>query len=695
MLTFRTGVPLLSLLVVMLSLGVPAPGQRIINDKTLVAWVTLANLTQRGGSVLTLYDPASQFDGIVFGELSPGKWMAGSDLFHRTEQNQKSYPDEKADSHTLVQMAIVYQGNDVRMYRDGALTMQYHIDQPHSFPEDSAIVMGLRHPGAGSPSHFAGSIEDARIYTVALTPEQIAALRPNKPSQPKPLSWWTFDGGKAVDRMGKFTAELVGGATVTNGRLLLNGADASLIAMETEPMKDASPIHFRPRLGVFADPIPFSWKGEHHIFYLRGDIGKVPWEHIVSQDLVHWKELPAALVSDGAPNGPDGGNMFTGSAVQGEGQFHIFYTGDNGSNPQGTEFIMHATSTDLIHWTKHPEDMIAPDGVHYKNAPARDFRDPYVFWNTIEKTYWMVFFANDAHTGAGVQGLATSKDLKHWEFQPPLDGAGGQECPDLFQIGDTWYLIGGDHYSIAKDPRGPYTAPQISNVIDRPFVYAAKRTFDGKRNIWTGWLWDRSPRNDNGSPTWGGTQCLPRELYPGPGGQLYCRPAAEVSTVFTQTVLDLARKPAIVTDASHWEYTPTGLAGHGNAGSASCALAVPDNYMLQCKLQMDPGAVFTLTLRQTDQSASGYHLILRPAKQEAEISSPAFHEPRHITLDASHPITIQAFVQGSMIETFINDQYAFSCRAYDFPSGHLGLEVSGGDAKVLALHVKVHDTKQH
>jgi hypothetical protein len=44
----------------------------------------------------------------------------------------------------------------------------------------------------------------------------------------------------------------------------------------------------------------------------------------------------------------------------------------------------------------------------------------------------MVFFANDAKTGQGVQGLAVS-----------LPGAGGQECPDLFRIGDTWYLIGG------------------------------------------------------------------------------------------------------------------------------------------------------------------------------------------------------------------------------------------------------------
>ncbi|HOH31321.1 MAG TPA: hypothetical protein PLC40_16705, partial [Candidatus Hydrogenedentes bacterium] len=50
----------------------------LIQDKTLVAWVTPANLTQRGGSVLTIEKSGGVFDAIVFGEIAPGKWMAGS-----------------------------------------------------------------------------------------------------------------------------------------------------------------------------------------------------------------------------------------------------------------------------------------------------------------------------------------------------------------------------------------------------------------------------------------------------------------------------------------------------------------------------------------------------------------------------------------------------------------------------------------
>jgi sucrose-6-phosphate hydrolase SacC (GH32 family) len=669
----------------------PLPSVRLIQDKTLVAWVTAANLAQRGGSVLTLDDHAGHFDGIVFGEIVPGKWMAGSNCFERSQAagDQKDSPAETAGPEALLQLAIVYQGRQVRIYRNAVRYAEYTIDRPQAFGPGSAVVMGLRHLGAGGPAYFAGSIDDARIYPLALTPGQLAALRPRQSSPPKPLTWWTFDSGQPVDRMGKFGAELAGGARVAGGRLLLGGIGSCLIATECDETSYRSPIHFRPAVGVFADPIPFFWKGDYHVFYLRGAAGKVPWEHIVSRDLVHWKELPPALVCDGDPAGPDGGAMFTGSVVQGLGRFHIFYTGDNGANPQGTEFIMHATSPDLVKWTKHPQDMIAPDGVHYKNARVRDFRDPYVFWNRDERQFWMVFFANDAKTGAGVQGRAVSKDLKHWEFQPPLPGAGGQECPDLFPLGDRWCLIGGDHFSLADCPGGPFGPPPVSAAIDRPFIYAAKRTFDGRRHVWTGWLWDRSPRSDHGQPCWGGTQCLPRELYAGRGGQVYCRPVAEVPAVFTKCVLDLARKPALAAASGGWRYTAGGLAGCGDAAGSSCALRVPDHYMLDCELTLDPRTVFTLTMRQGEDAGTGYALVLRPGKQEAEISSDSFREPRRIELDASRPIRLRAFVQGSMIETFVNDQYALSCRGYDYTTGNLGLAVSGGRVTVSRLTVGV------
>lgn len=63
-----------------------------------------ANLTQRGGSALTIQS-GDQFDAIVFGERAPKRWMSGSNFFQRTPANQGGCPAETADAETMVQIA--------------------------------------------------------------------------------------------------------------------------------------------------------------------------------------------------------------------------------------------------------------------------------------------------------------------------------------------------------------------------------------------------------------------------------------------------------------------------------------------------------------------------------------------------------------------------------------------------------------
>src|SRR5512136_2208253 len=90
-----------------------------LKDKTLVAWVAPANLTQRGGSVLTIEKSGGVFDAIVFGEMAPAKWMAGSNGFARTQKDQAGAAAETAAPSALVQIAVVYKGKQVTLYRNG------------------------------------------------------------------------------------------------------------------------------------------------------------------------------------------------------------------------------------------------------------------------------------------------------------------------------------------------------------------------------------------------------------------------------------------------------------------------------------------------------------------------------------------------------------------------------------------------
>jgi hypothetical protein len=110
--------------------------------------------------------------------------------------------------------------------------------------------------------------------------------------------------------------------------------------------------------------------------------------------------------------------------------------------------------------------------------------------------------------------------------------------------------------------------------------------------------------------------------------------------------------------------------------------------MLQCQMQLDPEATLTITMRQQADGTGGYNFVLRPKTQRAELNGSGFCYDRRCTLDTGKPIKFQAFVQGTIIECFINDQFAYTCRAYNYPKGLLGFKVEGGQAQVLKLNVK-------
>src|SRR5262249_21411357 len=62
------------------------PLDRDLKAKSLEAWVTLDNLDQRGGGVISIQSKdGGHFDALVFGERDEKQWMAGSENFVRTQ----------------------------------------------------------------------------------------------------------------------------------------------------------------------------------------------------------------------------------------------------------------------------------------------------------------------------------------------------------------------------------------------------------------------------------------------------------------------------------------------------------------------------------------------------------------------------------------------------------------------------------
>ncbi len=154
-----------------------APLDADLTVKTLEAWVSLPDLKQQGGGVLSLQTlDGNVFDAIVFGERQAGYWMAGSDHFRRTADFGGT--KETAADDDFVHVAIVYREDGTIVgYRNGQpYGKSYQKPGPVAFPAgDSQVLFGLRHGSPGGNRLLNGSIDRARLYDRALSHAEIAA----------------------------------------------------------------------------------------------------------------------------------------------------------------------------------------------------------------------------------------------------------------------------------------------------------------------------------------------------------------------------------------------------------------------------------------------------------------------------------------------------------------------------------------
>ena len=221
-------------------------------DKTLVVWAAPATLDQRGGSALTLDNGSEAFDGIVFGEIEPKRWMPGSNGWNRTEKKQAAWAAENARADQFVQIAIVYRGKDVAVYRNGQSYANYTMaSAPQTFGPSSVVLFGRRHLTAGDPANsFAGRIKDARIYAKPLDAATLAALRPGQVSaELPPWAWWSFADEGLREKTGRFRqTTLLGDARLDQGCLVLAGKGATVIAARVSGGD-----------GSASTPIPRAW----------------------------------------------------------------------------------------------------------------------------------------------------------------------------------------------------------------------------------------------------------------------------------------------------------------------------------------------------------------------------------------------------------------------------------------------------
>ena len=448
--------------------------------------------------------------------------------------------------------------------------------------------------------------------------------------------------------------------------------------------------HFLPPANWMNDPNGvIQWDGAYHLFYQHNPAApvhhRIHWGHAVSQDLLHWDDLPLALVP--TPGGPDETGVFSGCAVDHDGVPTLVYTGVRGAAFEVQTQCLATSRDGLITWEKHPHNPVLPDVPAIANQDG-DFRDPFV-WR--EGDMWLMAVGSRIDGVGGTVFLYRSADLLRWEYVCPLY-TGDQarngymwECPNFFRLGDRWVLIVSPQYLLPQsgdrmmgstvyfvgDFDGERFEPFYEGTLDYGCLYAPlSLADDGGRRLTWGWLREERSRDAQMAAGWSGVQLFPRVLSLR-NDRLHMQPAPELETIRgahqRRAALELTPDPVQLDGAGL--YFDLELTFDG--ARLELALACTPDGGQQTRLVYDRAAQ-TLTL---DRARSSTH----PDTDR----DPAF-VPH--TLAAGEALTLRVLLDGSVLEIIANGRTSLTSRIYPSQTANLGLRVSG-QGTVITLNV--------
>ena len=150
--------------------------------------------------------------------------------------------------------------------------------------------------------------------------------------------------------------------------------------------KTTKPLfHVTAPTGWINDPNGFSvYDGKIHLFYqynpYQREWGPMHWGHSVTDDMVRWEQLPAAIAPD---QEYDKAGCFSGSAIEADGKHVLVYTGvtrvkqaDGSEQERQNQCIAFGDGKDYVKYEKNPvvTGEMLPEG-----CSRIDFRDPKIW----------------------------------------------------------------------------------------------------------------------------------------------------------------------------------------------------------------------------------------------------------------------------------------------------------------------------
>lgn len=215
--------------------------------------------------------------------------------------------------------------------------------------------------------------------------------------------------------------------------------------------------------------------------------------HLVSDDGLRWLPVQDAL-RVGAPGSFDDDMLWTMAVARVGDTFRMLYTALGTADGGSVQRVGVATSTDLLHWTRHEHPVAELDPELYQgeprvSAPWVSWRDPKPFLRSGEGPRFGVTVCAQSRQGPlhrrGVVAWLTSDDLQAFSAEPALYAPFRDfelECPQLFELGGRTYLIASiqndrsQRYFVADGPGEPLRTPPRNRLL--PDGHYAARVFE-------------------------------------------------------------------------------------------------------------------------------------------------------------------------------------------------------------------------
>lgn len=450
------------------------------------------------------------------------------------------------------------------------------------------------------------------------------------------------------------------------------------------------------------DVMPYfdSSTGFFNVYYLKDIWSDVvnrrhPWYCLKTNNFTSYSPLAGEVLSCSSNPCSQDFAIGTGSIIKSNSTYYAFYTGHNPNYPSSCtatrEGVMLATSTSLNSaFAKNTSfsTLYAPVNLGYDQND--NFRDPYVFYDDLSAKYYLILAArkNVNGTWRGVIPYYTSSDLLNWSYQGVLYDGGLQnffmmETPEIFKMGDTYYLLFSDYdskniyYRKSTSLTANWNKPDGLDRFEGKGIYAAKTAADdnGNRYIF-GWTYIQDGNSDTGTPKWGGNLVV-HKLYAKANGDLAVTipPTVEASleTQNYSITKNSQRGNVINTVAGSHSYTVSSSASFDIANVIFEPINL-ERYKISAQVSYTSAAKdFGFMIGACDATDQFYSLRFIPSQNRFSLdkinrsqitSSTVAATDVPLTLTPNATYDVQIVIENSMLVVYINNEIALSTRVY-------------------------------